>query len=351
MRICEYLANARASSRHIPEDVGALALLRTAVDARALVGAAAGVGRAAASAPRVPLRATTLRGPGSAGSDCGHRKARGDRRRRSSARMVRSIAHWSARRMRSSRTVRTARSGCARCTGVLRWCCRMALISSEPDDAGDCGDSRCARSDPGWCPGDPHRQSTPSAQADRTLHPDGVRAVRRRNSHRARCPRCGRGVDEPRLPGGGGTLWRRGRRGLRGLRAGGRSARPSIARRHRYLHTGRDETFGLSVLEAAWSGVPVVAVDEGGPRDILGDGALGGSYRACLRHSRGQCGRSWNNPITARNAGRQAQASVRARFRWEAGAAALIAAVTQTRDTSGARALDDSRVALVVSVR
>ena len=37
-----------------------------------------------------------------------------------------------------------------------------------------------------------------------------------------------------------------------------------------YLHTGRDETFGLSVLEAAWSGVPVVAVDEGGPRDILG---------------------------------------------------------------------------------
>ena len=42
-----------------------------------------------------------------------------------------------------------------------------------------------------------------------------------------------------------------------------------------YLHTGRLESFGLSVLEASRSGVPVVSVDEGGPREIIEDGRTG----------------------------------------------------------------------------
>jgi glycosyltransferase involved in cell wall biosynthesis len=42
-----------------------------------------------------------------------------------------------------------------------------------------------------------------------------------------------------------------------------------------YLHTGKLESFGLSVLEASAAGVPVVSVDEGGPREIVSDGESG----------------------------------------------------------------------------
>ncbi len=36
-----------------------------------------------------------------------------------------------------------------------------------------------------------------------------------------------------------------------------------------YVHTGKDETFGLSVIEALAYGKPVVAVNEGGPRETI----------------------------------------------------------------------------------
>lgn len=42
-----------------------------------------------------------------------------------------------------------------------------------------------------------------------------------------------------------------------------------------YLHTGKMESFGLSVLEASAAGLPVVSVDEGGPREIIADGETG----------------------------------------------------------------------------
>jgi glycosyltransferase involved in cell wall biosynthesis len=42
-----------------------------------------------------------------------------------------------------------------------------------------------------------------------------------------------------------------------------------------YLHTGKMESFGLSVLEASAAGLPVVSVDEGGPREIVLDGQSG----------------------------------------------------------------------------
>ncbi len=99
-----------------------------------------------------------------------------------------------------------------------------------------------------------------------------------------------------------------------------------------YLHTGRDETFGLSVLEAAWSGLPVVAVDEGGPRDILRGGRSGALVAANVDALAAAVRDVLRDPATARERTLAAQTDVRARFAWAAGAAALIAEVARLRD-------------------
>jgi len=100
-----------------------------------------------------------------------------------------------------------------------------------------------------------------------------------------------------------------------------------------YLHTGRDETFGLSVLEAAWSGLPVVAVDEGGPREILEDNAgdtLGSLAPATVDALAAAVLNVLDNTAHARERAMVAQTRVRARYSWEAGAHALIEAVART---------------------
>jgi phosphatidylinositol alpha-1,6-mannosyltransferase len=103
-----------------------------------------------------------------------------------------------------------------------------------------------------------------------------------------------------------------------------------------YLHTGRDETFGLSVLEAVESGVPVVAVNEGGPRDILRHGELGVLVAANVPDLTGAVRAVLESPGLARDLAARAQADARMRFRWEAGATALIAAVERLRAGSPA---------------
>lgn len=100
-----------------------------------------------------------------------------------------------------------------------------------------------------------------------------------------------------------------------------------------YLHTARDETFGLSVLEAAWSGLPVVAVDEGGPREILAtpdSGVLGALVPATVDALTIAVLNVLQDIPGAQERAMIAQSSVRARYSWEAGARALIEAVART---------------------
>ena len=98
-----------------------------------------------------------------------------------------------------------------------------------------------------------------------------------------------------------------------------------------YVHTSQRESFGLSVLEAAAAGLPVVAVDEGGPRDILDNGRLGRLCPANPAALAEAVGALLADPAAASDLGRNAAAAVRQRFRWERGAKALADAVRELR--------------------
>jgi len=90
-------------------------------------------------------------------------------------------------------------------------------------------------------------------------------------------------------------------------------------------HVARDETFGLTILEAAAFGLPAVAVDEGGPRHTVIDGETGvlvaaveseiaAAIRALLEDP-GRCGRM----------GERARERVHAEYRGERGAEEFLA--------------------------
>ncbi len=91
-----------------------------------------------------------------------------------------------------------------------------------------------------------------------------------------------------------------------------------------YVHTGRAESFGLAVLEACTAGVPVVAVAEGGPLEILKDGetgflvapdpaAIGSKVNYLLAH-----------PSEAVRMGKRGAKAVENRYTWQKGASDFI---------------------------
>ena len=91
-----------------------------------------------------------------------------------------------------------------------------------------------------------------------------------------------------------------------------------------YVHTAVEESFGLSVIEAAYCGNAIVAVDEGGVRETVEHGVTGflvapsplelaASVEAILR-----------SPDSGRAMGQAGHERVSARYRWDRGAADIV---------------------------
>jgi phosphatidylinositol alpha-1,6-mannosyltransferase len=90
-----------------------------------------------------------------------------------------------------------------------------------------------------------------------------------------------------------------------------------------YVHTGREESFGLSVIEAMSLGLPVVSVAEGGPCDTVRDGWNGYLTAAAPEALGDAAARLLSNPEAASAMGSNGAEFVRREFRWECGARTL----------------------------
>ena len=96
-----------------------------------------------------------------------------------------------------------------------------------------------------------------------------------------------------------------------------------------YMHTGREESFGLSVIEALGLGLPVVSVNEGGPCDTVQHGKSGYLVPATPQALGSAAADLLVDPQAAREMGRAGAAFVRSHFRWEKGAATLLRVLRQ----------------------
>lgn len=91
-----------------------------------------------------------------------------------------------------------------------------------------------------------------------------------------------------------------------------------------YVHTGREESFGLSVIEALSLGLPVVSVNEGGPCDTVLDGISGYLTEAEPQAMGGAIAQLWSNPDRSRTMGAAGTSFIKSHFSWEQGAHTLL---------------------------
>lgn len=96
-----------------------------------------------------------------------------------------------------------------------------------------------------------------------------------------------------------------------------------------YAHLGKLESFGLSVIEAEASGRPVVAVNEGGPRETVVDGRTGYLVDADPSALAEKLILLLENPERAKAMGLEAQRHICENYSWEAGAKDFLAACQQ----------------------
>lgn len=87
-----------------------------------------------------------------------------------------------------------------------------------------------------------------------------------------------------------------------------------------YVHTCKNESFGLSVLEASAAGLPVVAVNEGGPREIIADGETGLLVDATPDALANALRALANDPALRERMGEAGRQRAAANYSWERGA-------------------------------
>jgi glycosyltransferase involved in cell wall biosynthesis len=114
------------------------------------------------------------------------------------------------------------------------------------------------------------------------------------------------------------------RLGTRGVRFCGFVAEDRLPLYYRaadlLVHVARQETFGLTVLEAAAFGLPVVAADEGGPRYTVADGETGLLVAPEEDEIAGALVALLAEPSRAQHMGDRGRQRMRSRFTWERGA-------------------------------
>ena len=94
-----------------------------------------------------------------------------------------------------------------------------------------------------------------------------------------------------------------------------------------YVHTTREESLGLSVIEAAYCGCPVVAVDEGGVSETVKDGATGLLVAATAEAIAAGIRDIVEQPDRGAGMGQRGRDRVIELYSWERGAEELLAAV------------------------
>lgn len=98
-----------------------------------------------------------------------------------------------------------------------------------------------------------------------------------------------------------------------------------------YMHTGREESFGLSVIEALGLGLPVVSVNEGGPCDTVQHGKSGYLVPATPEALGEAAADLLAHPQKARRMGKAGSAFVHSHFQWHKGATTLLNVLGQVK--------------------
>lgn len=101
-----------------------------------------------------------------------------------------------------------------------------------------------------------------------------------------------------------------------------------------YVHTCKNESFGLSVLEASAAGLPVVAVDEGGPREIVARGETGFLVQAEPRALAEEMRRLANDASLRQTIGDAGRKRAQENYSWVRGAEDFLQVVRQLIDNS-----------------
>jgi phosphatidylinositol alpha-1,6-mannosyltransferase len=97
-----------------------------------------------------------------------------------------------------------------------------------------------------------------------------------------------------------------------------------------YVHTGKEESFGLSVIEALFTGLPVVSVDEGGPCDTVQHGISGYLVPPTAEALGTAVANLLSGPAKAKSMGAAGSRFVVTHFRWERGVETLMEVIRKT---------------------